>query len=95
MKSLSLPTSLVMIGNAAFYSSGGYPDLVIPTSVTFIDQVTFVSKLDYLAKIIIFVKSAFGSNPFLVNVSLPTSITEVSGSTFAYCSALSSIMIST
>ena len=44
MKYLSLPTSLVIIGNAAFYSSGGYPDLVIPTSVTFIDQVEFISK---------------------------------------------------
>ena len=39
MKFLSLPTSLIVIGNSAFLLSGGFFDLVIPTSVTFVDQV--------------------------------------------------------
>ena len=94
LSSVELPTSLQRIAQNAFTSSG-LTNLTIPTGVTLVDQVQHLRwRLVNFINSSCF-QSAFYFNEYLAYLSLPTSLTRISSSSFAYCYGLTSVAIPT
>ena len=94
LSSVELPTSLQHIAQNAFTSSG-LMNLTIPTGVTLVDQVQHLRWwiVDFTGSP--YFQSAFYFNKFLAYLSLPTSLTRITSSSFAYCYSLTSVVIPT
>ncbi|MBQ2988815.1 MAG: leucine-rich repeat protein, partial [Clostridia bacterium] len=98
IKSVSIPNSVMSIGESAFEDSVNLKSVLIPDSVTSIGESAF-SRCKSLASVVIpdFVKS-IGEKTFycctsLASVVIPGSVTNIGDEAFYYCQSLASVVI--
>ncbi len=99
LTNISLPESVTLIGDSAFYGCSGLKEITIPQSVTYIDRwafedctgltgVTFqgdrLTSIEY---------GAFRGCTALKEISIPNSVTVIKFDAFAYCTNLQTVTL--
>ena len=95
VKTVTLPASLVTIGNGAF-SGSGISVIQIPDGVTYIgvgafENATALANVKLSAKLETLETSAFKGCKALAEIALPESVKVISADTFAGCEALAKV----
>ena len=98
LTSISIPDSVVIIGNSAFSGCKEMTSISIPNNVTYIGDHAFygcsgltnISLPDSIKSI---GKSAFDECTRLTCINIPDGVTSIGNSAFRYCSSLTSIII--
>ena len=97
-ESITIPNSITIIGDYAFYGCGSLLNITIPDTVTNIGACTFYncSNLETV-KIGNGIKdighSAFNNCSSLKNINIPNGVTNIGNFMFEYCSSLTNIII--
>ena len=96
--SVTMPNSLVTIGNAAFANCSNITAIAIPNSVTTLGENAFsgcqsITSLTISNNITSIPKDAFSGCENLTNVDIPQSVINIGDSAFGYCSGLTSVNI--
>ena len=98
MTSVSIPDSVAIIGDGAFYWCSSLTNIVIPKGVTSLGNSAF-SRCSSLASITIpnsvtsIGESAFYWCSSLTNIAIPNGVTSIGNSAFSRCSSLASMTI--
>ena len=96
--SVTIPDSVVTIGNSSFDSCSNLISISIPTSVTSIGIYAFIS-CSSLTSVMIpnsvtsIGEGAFASCSNMFSISIPMSVISIGDGAFAYCSNLTEIMV--
>lgn len=96
VKKVTIPTSVTIIGDGAFYEYTGLESITIPDSVTSIGREVF-SGCTSLASITIpdsvtsIRNNVFSRCTSLASITLPDSVTSIGGYVFADCTSLADI----
>lgn len=95
---VTIPDSIISIGNYAFYRCSNLESITIPNSVTIIGKNAFYycSSLESITipnSVTIINENAFRYCSSLTSVNIPESVTEIGQNAFFGCSSLSSIII--
>lgn len=98
LERVSLPDTLVTIGNDAFYNCSSLTGITVPNSVTSIGTNTFsgciaLISADLSCKATVIPDGLFNGCRSLNTVSLPAFITDIGVASFSGCRALTSISI--
>ena len=97
-KTYTIPSSVTVIGEHAFYFSSSLTSVNIPSSVTFIEERAFDNCRSLTSVTIPTSVTAIGRQAFsycfsLTSVTIPSSVTAIGDFTFLYCSSLVSITV--
>ena len=98
LASITIPDSVTLIGNNAFYGCTNLTSVTIPDSVTNIGMMTF-QRCTSLASItipdsVITINSfAFSDCTSLTSITIPDSVTSIEGCAFQRCTSLTTITI--
>lgn len=94
---LTIPDTIISIGNAAFYECYTFKEISIPNSVKTIGENAFfgcaLKEVSIPNSVNEIGKSAFGSCQYLTKISLSTSIESLNDRTFINCGSLERIEI--
>ena len=98
LTSVTIPSSVTVIGLNAFEGCSGLTSLIIPSSVTSIERSAFKDCSGLTSLIIPSSVTEIGESVFegcsgLTNLTIPSSVTEIGGAAFKGCSSLTSITI--
>ena len=98
LTSITLPPSLVGIGNYAFFGCTGLTSLTIPSGVTSIGNFTFQNCTGLTSLTIPSGVTSIGSNAFqgctgLTSLTIPSGVTSIGQYTFNGCTGLTSLTI--
>jgi hypothetical protein len=97
MTSVTMPNSLINIGDYAFYYCTQLTNVVIPDSVTNIGRQAFYYCTSLTNVIIGTNVATIGHDAFtkckLTSISFPASVTSISDGVFLYCTNLTSVLI--
>ena len=98
LTSISIPDSVVIIGNSAFSGCKEMTSISIPNNVTYIGDHAFygcsgLTNISLPDSITSIGKSAFDECTRLTCINIPDGVTSIGNSAFRYCSSLTSIII--
>ena len=98
LTSVTIPSSVTVIGWNAFEGCSGLTSLIIPSSVTSIGTSAFkgcsgLTSLTIPSSVTEIGKSVFEGCSGLTNLTIPSSVTEIGESAFEGCSGLTSLTI--
>ena len=98
LTSVTIPSSVTVIGWNAFYSCSGLTSLIIPSSVTSIDPSAFkgcsgLTSLTIPSSVTSIGRSAFSGCSGLTSLVIPSSVTSIGESVFEDCSGLTNLTI--
>ena len=96
LKSITIPSSVIAIGNNSFAGCSGLTETTIPNSVTAIGNSTFAECTGLTGITIPNSVTAIGNSTFygctgLTGITIPNSVTAIGNSTFAGCTGLTSV----
>ena len=98
LTSITIPNSVISIGNAAFNNCSGLTSITIPNSVTSISEVAFyncssLTSIEIPDSVTSIGIRAFNNCSGLTSITIPNSVTSIGDSAFEGCSSLTSIEI--
>ena len=96
---VTIPDSVIWIGNSAFAGCPGLTSVTIPGSVNSIGKEAFINCSGLTDVTISYGVTSIGEEAFsrcsrLTSVTIPSSMTEIYDSAFAHCTSLTSVTIS-